>query len=127
MWVVNDRARGPKSVHDSQPEGKFGWQTEQVPLIGELPPAGTYAYAVVVTYTTGSTFGSESGIQTVAVVCATGEQAIDAQNAIEENGKRRLPRAYTTEVHGVEIDCGTWTGYFESIDYVTVELVPVVA
>jgi outer membrane protein assembly factor BamB len=124
-WVRYDRHQGAKTVHVKRPDGRLSWSTEEVPLIGELPDPGKYVYVIEVTYSTGSTFNSESGLKTVAAVCATDTEAVKVLNAIDKNAKKRPPR-YSINVLDTEIECNTWTGYFESIDYTSIELVPVV-
>lgn len=121
-WFHGGHANVSK-VFSAQPSGNIGWNTSEVPLIGELKVK--HAYAVKVIYSTGSTFGIESGLVAVAAVCATDEQAIRVTREIEENASLASPQ-YTITVDGVDIYCGTWTGYFESVEAVIIEFVEVV-
>lgn len=123
VWVQTDRYDEQLRVLRDKPQGRIGWGTEEAPAIGEPAECG-HAYVVIVTYTTGSTFGSESGNTAVACVTHSAEDAMRVRKLIEENAKLSSPQ-YTINVDGVEIYCGAWTGYFECIDSVHVELVEV--
>lgn len=109
VWTQEDRHNSYQTkVYLSQPPGSLGWDTTEVPLIGELE--AKHAYTVKVIYTTGSTFGSESGLVTTAAVTDTAERAVEIQQAITINAAKASPG----------------TGYFESLDAVLIEFVEVV-
>lgn len=122
MWI-KDQYHGPSRVAlTSKPEGSIGWDTSQVPLIGELK--ASHVYVVIVQYSTGSSFGTDTGLTTTALVATTAEMAIKAKKAIEENASKDKP-SYSFQFEGIELDCGTWTGYFESVEDVRIELTAV--
>ena len=122
-WVQTGLYDETLRVLRNKPEGHIGLGTKKVPVFGD-EVWRSIAYVVEVTYTTGNTFGSESGNTAIACVCYSPETAMRIRTLLKENGRLSSPK-YTLVVDGIEIDCGAWTGYFESIDNIDVKLVEV--
>lgn len=97
-------------------------------------------YVVTVTYSSGDSFGTSTGNFTVAFVTEDADEALKVKNSIEDNDKFEKSRRYTfldktgndswvkvlkhspKSVNGVY---SPWTGYFESIESVDIEFLPV--
>lgn len=124
VWIHDSRYQlGYLRLHVEKPSGALGWNLEEVPLVGKVLQA--HAYVVIVQYSTGNSFGTDTGLRTAALAATTPDLAAAARDAILENSKQVRPD-YTITTGGVELHCGTWTGYFESVEHVTIELVEVV-
>jgi hypothetical protein len=140
LFIKSDMYGGRDQIEVSlsDPGGSFGSRMEGTEVPFDVAP-GDYVYAVVVTYTTGSTFGRESGNKAFAGLVNDANKAHDLAEAIKDHERwinssayRKLPyeqRGWEStsylDFEGERIYTGTWTGYFESIDYVDVVRVAV--
>lgn len=79
------------------------WNTVEVDF---TPVPGMTVWAVVVRYSTGSTFGHETGKGTVPAICDSEKKALAIQKMIEENKWNNY---------------APWVGYFETLESVHVE------
>lgn len=96
-------------------------------------------YAVVVTYSTGNTFGHATGKLAVAFVTENADEAIDARAAILEQEQYEYEHSYSfrnktgktrkwDEVfreHPKSTGSSPWDGYFEKIESVDIVFLPV--
>lgn len=105
-------------------QGRFGYYSKKFEV--DAKP-GDIVFVVVVVYSTGSTFGRDEGNSQAVGVYKDPAQAKKVAQAIERNSEHthsnnyNPPRDYTIEVDGEEIYCGSWVGYFESLERVVVE------
>lgn len=97
-------------------------------------------YAVIVTYSSGDSFGTSSGNFALAYVTENADEALKVKNAIEGNDKFENSRRYSFQdkegndswdkvwkhnpksVNGVY---SPWSGYFERIENVNIVFLPV--
>jgi hypothetical protein len=109
---------------DDRAQGRFGYWSKKFDV--DAKP-GDVVFVVVVVYSTGGTFGRDEGCTEVVNVYKDPKQAKKVAKAIEDNSQfcpgssYNPPRSYTIEVDGESIYCGSWVGYFESLDSVHVE------
>lgn len=139
LWVTTELYGGDAvQVALSKPEGRFGQGLTEMEIPGTVEK-GDWVYAVIVTYTTGNTFGSNSGNQAFAALLTEADKAFNLAEAIKAhermiNSREWRSKPYSErgwenesylEFEGERYYTGTWTGYFESIDTVDVTRVAV--
>lgn len=111
-------------IEDGEAKGAIGWRTKTFDI--DAKP-GDVVFVVVVVYSTGGTFGRDEGNTKVVGVYRNPKQAQKVADAIKKNSEAtpannyNPPRNYTIVVDDEEIYCGSWVGYFESLDSVHVE------
>jgi hypothetical protein len=119
----------------TKPDGRFGYSLEEIEVAGDVKP-GDWVFMVTVTYTTGNSFGTQSGSKTLAAVLLDADKAFQLADAIKAHENKinssewkRTPHTWEEKAYiefdGQKISAGDWTGYFESIDYVNVDRVAV--
>lgn len=112
------------SVDAENVNGRIGYYSKRFDV--DAKPGDT-VFVVVVVYSTGGTFGRDEGLASVVNVYKDPAQAKKVAQAIESNSESTPsnnyspPREYTISVDGEEIYCGSWVGYFESLERVVVE------
>jgi hypothetical protein len=90
--------------------------------VGFNPFRTDVAYAVVVRYSTGDTFGHSSGNISIADVYPTRQEAVDHVRHIESIANAAQTNAvvdFSYEFNGRKYQA-VWAGYFESLEYVEV-------
>lgn len=104
-----------REYHDTAEIVKNGYGCDMFP--GNEPvKAGGTIYVVIVTYSSGNTFGSSSGNCSEVWAFDNREQAKACAELIRENGS---DGPFTQEFQGHQFYT-SWVGYFESIEYVDV-------
>lgn len=119
----------------TQPDGRFGYGLCEIELDGDVDK-GDWVYMIIVTYTTGSTFGCDSGRKAFGAITTNADKAFSLAQAFQDHEQRINSSEWRSKPHtfdekyqmtfeGVTYDVGQWTGYFESIDSVDVMRVAV--
>ena len=112
------------SVDADNVNGRIGYYSKRFDV--DAKP-GDIVFVVVVVYSTGGTFGRDEGNSQAVGVYKDPARAKKVAQAIENNSESNAsnnyipPKAYTIHVDGEEIYCGSWVGYFESLERVVVE------
>jgi hypothetical protein len=82
------------------------------------------AYLIIVRYSTGSTFGRDSGCYKFVAVFASKEDAIKVATEIDNHYKNEKSHSFRPTIknlaYGSTIDCA-WRGYFERLESVDIE------
>lgn len=81
----------------------------------------TYVYIVVVTYSSGDTFGSSSGNTAIAFITENPDEALKAKDAAEHDWSKPEWSEHPKNVSRYP----TWTGYFERVENVEIVFLPV--
>lgn len=103
-------------------KGDFHHAREEIPS-NFNPRAGMLAYVVLVHYYTGDTFGSDDRIIPVAAF-ETQEKADALVRLIESDNLNNRYTYDNLKIENVEVYSGAWKGYFEGINRVDVQMVP---
>jgi len=120
-WRVTKEYSGA-SVHLTR-DGEIGYRLDEVEVPFE-PKADQVVWVVVVEYSTGNTFGHESGATHVVGVYDDGVVASIVKGKIEDDYKNNYRGSNEIKVEGQpDIYTYTWKGYFESLENVHVERV----
>lgn len=107
--------RDKEGVH-----GDIGYATRQVDVTFDVKP-GDVVYVVVAVFTTGGTFGEDSGLTEVVRVYEDFDKAERLVAFLWDDYKNK-PRTYgEVDFEGDPIYTGTWKGYFESLDDIHLE------
>lgn len=108
----------------TQPDGRFGYGLTEIE-VDEDVKLGDWVYMIIATYTTGSTFGTETGNKAFAALLTDADKAFSLAAAFKEHNDRVSRYSYRPSIgedkyhmewEGKTYYVGTWTGYFERLE-----------